>query len=277
MKRIIIKNKISLFVSILLGMTCITALAFVVMLVVHTCEEYGLHGINREISVTISDGGTAAGASSSAGTGISGEEKTSVEDSKPPVGAAPESSASQSGASSLSSSGSTLPANRSSVYSSSSASNSSRSSSSSSSPQSSVSTPIVSQPPASALEYGYDQNMSYELFALINEQRVAAGLPVLTWNADLESTAMIRAKEAAVSFSHTRPDGSSWSTVSPFCRGEILAVGYSTPQQTLDAWMSSAGHRSYILSPGYTVTGIGFCTAVGGDGGYYYYWCEHFA
>ncbi len=43
-------------------------------------------------------------------------------------------------------------------------------------------------------------------FNLVNDQRAAAGLGSLVWNGGLESVASVRAEEASVSFSHTRPN-----------------------------------------------------------------------
>ena len=41
---------------------------------------------------------------------------------------------------------------------------------------------------------------------------VASGLRTLEYDTALEEVALVRAKEIAISFSHTRPDGSQWYT-----------------------------------------------------------------
>ena len=51
-----------------------------------------------------------------------------------------------------------------------------------------------------------------DAFAKVNEIRVANGLSPLTWNGQIENAAKVRANEIVSSFSHTRPDGSSWYT-----------------------------------------------------------------
>lgn len=59
----------------------------------------------------------------------------------------------------------------------------------------------------------------------INATRKKYGLPALTYNAELESGAFIRAKEASADFCHYRPDGSPCTTVSEIADGEVLFRG----------------------------------------------------
>ena len=87
----------------------------------------------------------------------------------------------------------------------------------------------------------------------------------------------MRAKESAQSFSHTRPNGSSFSTalteagVSYRTAGENIAYGQSTPQQVMNAWMNSSGHRANILHANYTTIGVGY-TVINGTA----YWAQLF-
>jgi len=93
-----------------------------------------------------------------------------------------------------------------------------------------------------------------EVLRLVNEERVKAGLAQLRGGpASLEAAANLRAQEIAVSFSHTRPNGSSCFTalaehgVAYAACGENIASGNGTPAQVMAGWMNSPGHRANIL------------------------------
>lgn len=97
---------------------------------------------------------------------------------------------------------------------------------------------------------------------LLNECRLHYGLPQLTLDTKILPVSDIRVSESASLFSHTRPDGRRYSTAFSDCNvcyqycGEILAYGYQTPEQVINAWMASPGHRSVILSSHYKKVGI---------------------
>ena len=82
----------------------------------------------------------------------------------------------------------------------------------------------------------------------INQFRAGQNLNALAESEHLSSIANIRAKECAVSFSHTRPQGGSVLDESDVY-GEILAHNNETPERTVNAWISSAGHN-HIMSKG---------------------------
>lgn len=102
-----------------------------------------------------------------------------------------------------------------------------------------------------------------EVLRLVNVERAKAGLSALTTNTTLKSAADKRAQETSVSFSHTRPNGSKFSTVlqeygiSYRTAGENIAYGQRTPQDVVNAWMNSAGHRANILNSSFNKIGIG--------------------
>ena len=52
-----------------------------------------------------------------------------------------------------------------------------------------------------------------DFFNLVNEERARVGAPALTRNATLNQAAKIRANEQLSLYSHTRPNGTEWSTV----------------------------------------------------------------
>lgn len=104
---------------------------------------------------------------------------------------------------------------------------------------------------------------------LVNEERVSNGLEPLSIDSDLQKAAQVRANEASVSYSHQRPDGSAFYTVSNKANGENLAKAYkyNTLNEVVDSWMLSEGHKKNILWKTSTVTGIGVCKLA--DGTYY--------
>ncbi len=99
---------------------------------------------------------------------------------------------------------------------------------------------------------------------LVNRERTAAGLSSVREDSRLTAAAAIRAQEIARSFSHTRPNGSHFSTVlsqngiSYINAGENIAYGFSTPAAVMNSWMNSASHRANILDSRYVNIGIGY-------------------
>ena len=116
-----------------------------------------------------------------------------------------------------------------------------------------------------------------QVVALVNAERAKQGLSALTIDTKVQQAALVRAKESAQSFSHTRPNGSSFSTalteagVSYRTAGENIAYGQSTPQQVMNAWMNSSVHRANILNANYTTIGVGY-TVINGTA----YWAQLF-
>lgn len=102
-----------------------------------------------------------------------------------------------------------------------------------------------------------------QVLKLVNQERAKAGLSALTTNSTLSAAANKRAKETSQSFSHTRPDGTSFSTVlkeyniAYRAAGENIAYGQKTPQEVVTGWMNSPGHRANILNSNYGKLGIG--------------------
>ena len=76
-------------------------------------------------------------------------------------------------------------------------------------------------------------------------------------------------------FSHTSPTyGSPFDMMRDFgvsykSAGENIAMGQTTAEQVVDAWMNSEGHRKNILNANYTHIGVGF--SKGGN-----YWSQMF-
>lgn len=102
-----------------------------------------------------------------------------------------------------------------------------------------------------------------EVVRLINEERSRLGLHTLAVSDKIMQAAQIRAHECADwKFSHTRPDGTSYSTVFidvalPSGGGEIIAYGYRTAQDVVNAWAKSPGHYKTMIQDNYNFMGIG--------------------
>ena len=97
----------------------------------------------------------------------------------------------------------------------------------------------------------------------VNRERAARGLSALRIDPALTAAAQIRAKEIVQKFSHTRPDGTKWSTVSSAAYGENIAKGQKTADKVMAAWMTSSGHRANILRANYGAIGVA-CLQSGG-------------
>ena len=105
----------------------------------------------------------------------------------------------------------------------------------------------------------------------VNQERAARGLSALRVDPALTAAAQIRAQEIVERFSHTRPDGTKWSTVSSVAYGENIAKGQRTADTVMAAWMSSSGHRANILRASYGSIGVA-CVKSGNV----YYWVQLF-
>lgn len=137
----------------------------------------------------------------------------------------------------------------------------------------------------------YGQTEAREMLASINEFRTGSdawawdqsntnkvqysGLGTLTYDYELERIAMQRAAEIAISFSHTRPDGTSCFTAysSGFrsAMGENIAYGYPDQYSVYMGWReddddySGQGHRRNMLSSNFKSIGIGHAIYNGVD------------
>lgn len=118
--------------------------------------------------------------------------------------------------------------------------------------------------PDESEESGGVQEAAKAVASLVNAARRDAGLSELELDADLCAAAQARAQEIAQSFSHTRPDGSSCFTIleefgiSYRAAGENIAMGQRTPEEVMDGWMNSSGHRANILNGTFTSIGVGY-------------------
>ena len=117
----------------------------------------------------------------------------------------------------------------------------------------------------------YVPSYTYAAIDETNVERARYGLGTLRVDEELMAAARVRAGEIAQKFSHTRPDGTMWRTVSGAAYGENIARGHNNPDRVTAAWMSSNGHRQNILKASYGSIGVA-CVKEGNI----YYWVQLF-
>lgn len=121
-------------------------------------------------------------------------------------------------------------------------------------------------------------SLAKQVAQLVNEERAKAGLPALEFDTEIASAALVRANEITASFSHTRPDGRKFSTVLTdngirfTGAGENIAWGQKSPEQVMEAWMNSDGHRANILDANFNKIGVGHYQDASGRN----YWVQLF-
>lgn len=121
-------------------------------------------------------------------------------------------------------------------------------------------------------------SFAQQVVKLVNEERSKAGLSALSYDSKVEAAANVRAKETELSFSHSRPDGTSFSTalkeqnISFRMSGENIAYGQISAEDVMKGWMNSPGHRANILNGNYTSIGVGYYKAANGRN----YWTQLF-
>jgi uncharacterized YkwD family protein len=105
-----------------------------------------------------------------------------------------------------------------------------------------------------------------QVIDLTNAQRSKNGLPALKADSQLNGVAQKKSLDMQQNnyFSHTSPTyGSPFDMMRDFgvtykSAGENIAQGQRTPQEVVNAWMNSEGHRKNILSAKFTHIGVGY-------------------
>lgn len=125
-------------------------------------------------------------------------------------------------------------------------------------------------------------NVSYEekVAQLVNIEREKNGLQPLTFDSSISNVARAKSKDMADNnyFAHQSPtygsagdmlknSGINWSAW-----GENIASGQDTPEEVVNAWMNSEGHRANILSSNFGKIGVGYVTNASGTP----YWTQMF-
>ncbi|WP_418429087.1 CAP domain-containing protein [Blautia sp.] len=101
-----------------------------------------------------------------------------------------------------------------------------------------------------------------EVIRLTNIERQKAGKNSVQENAALDKGAAVRAKECAIKYGHTRPNGErSGTAYYEAGAGNILeeniAVGFLTPKGVVEGWVNSQGHYVTMIDSRATHMGAG--------------------
>lgn len=109
-----------------------------------------------------------------------------------------------------------------------------------------------------------------------------SNLAPLQYDYTLEKAAMLRAAEIALSYSHTRPNGtncfSACENIAFTSLGENIAAGYPTGASVFEGWQETndpydgQGHRRNMLNDSFNTIGIGHVYFNGT-----HYWVQEFA
>ncbi|WP_250675189.1 CAP domain-containing protein [Paraclostridium ghonii] len=118
-----------------------------------------------------------------------------------------------------------------------------------------------------------------EVLDLVNNERTSRGLQPLKFNSELSKVATLKSQDMIDNnyFDHTSPTyGSPFDMMKKFgisytSAGENIAMGQKTPQEVMNAWMNSEGHRKNILNPNFTELGVGIAS-----NGSSLYWTQMF-
>jgi uncharacterized YkwD family protein/spore coat assembly protein SafA len=119
-----------------------------------------------------------------------------------------------------------------------------------------------------------------QVLNLVNQERQKAGLKPLAMDWELSRVARTKSQDMAQKnyFSHQSPTyGSPFDMMKQFgisfrMAGENIASGQRTPEEVMQSWMNSQGHRANILKPEYTHLGVGYYRG----GSYGHMWTQMF-
>lgn len=115
-----------------------------------------------------------------------------------------------------------------------------------------------------------NSDFASQVIDLVNQERANAGLQPLKSDAQLNKVAMIKAKDMNDNnyFDHQSPTlGSPFDLmraqgVNFNTAGENIAKGQRNPQEVMNAWMNSDGHRKNILNSSFTSIGVAYYNGV---------------
>ena len=105
-----------------------------------------------------------------------------------------------------------------------------------------------------------------QVFELTNQERAKNGLQPLQIDYELSRVAREKSRDMQVNnyFDHNSPVyGSPFDMIQSYgisyrTAGENIAKGQRTPEEVVNAWMNSPGHRENILNSSYTHIGVGY-------------------
>ncbi|WP_195940385.1 CAP domain-containing protein [Romboutsia sp. 1001713B170131_170501_G6] len=137
-----------------------------------------------------------------------------------------------------------------------------------------------STPDNSTAQSGNFSAYQREVVNIVNAERSKRGLAPLTLDSSLSNVATKKSQDMINKgyFDHNSPTyGSPFDMMKQFgisykAAGENIAMGQKDPQDVMNAWMNSDGHRKNILSPNFTHIGVGIAKASNGQ----LYWTQMF-
>jgi len=143
-----------------------------------------------------------------------------------------------------------------------------------------TSNPTTSKPATSTSTTGNYSAFQKKVVELVNIERNKNGLKPLTINSGLSKTATLKSQDMAKLnyFDHTSPTyGSPFDMMKKYgisyrTAGENIAMGQTTPEQVMQGWMNSPGHRANILNSSFTQIGVGIAKNSSGR----LYWTQQF-
>jgi uncharacterized protein YkwD len=125
-----------------------------------------------------------------------------------------------------------------------------------------------------------------EVVRLTNEFRAENGVAPLTANDELDTAAQGHSDDMAQAdfFNHIGSDGSdpqdraAEAGYSSQFLGENIAAGQTSPEDVVQAWIDSPGHRENMLRPQFTEIGVGFTNLADDTGSVNFnnYWTQAF-
>ncbi len=124
------------------------------------------------------------------------------------------------------------------------------------------------------------KTLESEVVRLVNTERTKRGLQPLGQNWELSRVARYKCNDMVKKgyFAHESPTyGSPFKMMESFgirfsAGAENIAKGQKNPQEVMNSWMNSAGHRSNIISPAYGEIGVGAAKDSNGN----LYWTQMF-
>ena len=137
-----------------------------------------------------------------------------------------------------------------------------------------------STPDNSTAQSGNFSAYQREVVNIVNAERSKRGLAPLILDSSLSNVATKKSQDMINRgyFDHNSPTyGSPFDMMKQFgisykAAGENIAMGQKDPQDVMNAWMNSDGHRKNILSPNFTHIGVGIAKASNGQ----LYWTQMF-
>ncbi|WP_274652531.1 CAP domain-containing protein [Paenibacillus humicola] len=109
-------------------------------------------------------------------------------------------------------------------------------------------------------------NFASQVISLVNQERAKAGLSALSSDALLTKVALDKAKDMYTNnyFDHNSPTyGSPFDMMRAYgvqysYAGENIAKGQRSPQEVMNDWMNSSGHRANIMNANYNKIGVAY-------------------